>query len=137
MRYVTATFFLVMLLFEVLQYNDPDGPFWMLAYGIPAAWAGLATVAPDRLHGTVMRSLLAGSLITFIAATFVFWPTTAGWWHTDVWWNDEPAREGMGLMLSTLMIAVVAMIAFSGRGRVRNRTAAGSLSRSAPRERRI
>jgi hypothetical protein len=38
-----------MLLFVAVQYNDPDGPLWMVLYGVPAIWAGLAWMRPQLL----------------------------------------------------------------------------------------
>jgi hypothetical protein len=38
-----------MLLFVAVQYNDPDGPLWMVIYGVPAIWAGLAWMRPQLL----------------------------------------------------------------------------------------
>ena len=37
------------------------------------------------------------------------WPTEAGFWQREVWWNSELAREGMGMMIVTLALAVVAL----------------------------
>ena len=47
MRYVFGVVALTMLLFTVVQYNDPDGPLWMVYYGVPAVWAGITAPPHD------------------------------------------------------------------------------------------
>jgi hypothetical protein len=42
MTYLSILLGLIMLLFAGVQYNDPDGPLWVVIYGVPAAWAFLA-----------------------------------------------------------------------------------------------
>ena len=48
MRYVNGFFCVLMVLFTVVQYNDPDAILWILIYGLTAVWAGLAAFRPDR-----------------------------------------------------------------------------------------
>lgn len=107
MRYVFAGLALLMLLFAAVQYNDPDGPLWMLFYGVPAAWAGIAALRPHLLGGTVVRSLLGLSLLMVIVVAIAFWPPVAEWWLMSVWWESEEAREGMGLMLASIVLVAV------------------------------
>src|SRR5688500_4249540 len=59
MRYVFAGLALLMLLFVLVQYNDPDGPLWMVFYGVPAVFAGIAWMRPQLLAGTTPLMLLA------------------------------------------------------------------------------
>lgn len=107
MRYVFAVLGLLMALFAVVQFNDPDGPTWMVFYGVPAVWAGLAAVRPHLLSLTGPRLLLAASLVAAVVLVVVFWPPAEQWWRTEVWWESEESREGMGLMIATLTLAAV------------------------------
>jgi hypothetical protein len=107
MRYLYAFLSLVMILFAVVQYNDPDGPIWALIYGIPAAWAGVAAFRPDLLAGPRSRALLALSAVAAIGLTIWLWPTAPGWWRQEVWWDSEASREGMGLMIATAVVLAV------------------------------
>ncbi len=107
MRYVNGVLCAIMILFAIVQYNDPDFALWIVIYGIPAVWAGVAAFRPAVL----LRRLPTAGLALCTAAGFVgtayMWPTTPGWWRQDVWWNNELAREGMGLMVVTLVLLVV------------------------------
>ena len=52
MRYVFSVLALLMLLAVAVQYNDPDGPLWMVYYGVPAVWCALAAFRPQLVAGT-------------------------------------------------------------------------------------
>lgn len=108
MRYVNAVFCVLMLLFAAVQYNDPDAVFWGVVYAVPAFWAGLAAYRPQALRGRGASLGLAASIVLAVIGTVYFWPRDQGWWQQDVWWESEPAREGMGFMLATLTLLVVA-----------------------------
>ncbi len=132
MRYVFGIVALVMLGFAAVQYNDPDGPLWMLYYGIPGIWAGIAAFRPRLLAGGFWQALLGVSAAAFVALTLVYWPPVAGWWHEDTWRMNgavqgdaiaEQAREGMGLMMATAV--VVAVFAASLLSRTRRTRQAG------------
>ncbi len=107
MRYVNGVLCAIMILFMIVQYNDPDYPIWVVIYGIPAIWAGVAAFRPAAL----LRRLPTAGLVLCTGMAFVgtayMWPTTPGWWRQDVWWNNELAREGMGLMAVTFVLLVV------------------------------
>ena len=47
MRHLNAFLCVLLTLFTIVQYNDPDAPLWILIYGLPAIWAGLAAYRPD------------------------------------------------------------------------------------------
>jgi len=36
-----------------------------------------------------------------------FWPQTPGFWHQEVWWVTEEAREGMGMMIAFIALLTV------------------------------
>ena len=109
MRYLNGGLCLLMVLFAAVQYNDPDGVFWMPVYLVPAAWAGLAAYRPQLLRDPWPSIGLAGCLVLAVAGVFYFWPQDPGWWRQDVWWESEAAREGMGFMVATATLLVVAL----------------------------
>jgi hypothetical protein len=121
MRYFFAVLALLMLLFAVVQYNDPDGPMWMVFYGVPAVWAGIAWIRPHLLAGTAPLTLLGASLLAGLALVVVLWPPAEEWWRTEVWWESEASREGMGLMLAVAVLAAVFSWSLSLRSKVSGR----------------
>lgn len=104
MKYVCMILCVLMVLFIAVQYNDPDGLLWSVIYAVPAFWAGIAGFRIKLASGTAMYSLLWASTILILALTVYYWPTTPGFWQKDVWWNTETAREGMGMMICTVVI---------------------------------
>lgn len=109
MKYVFAVLALLMGLFAVVQYNDTDGPLWMVLYGVPAIWAAIAAIRPRLLAGTAALVLLAGCVLAGLVLVVVLWPPAEEWWRTEVWWESEASREGMGLMLvAGVLLAVLA-----------------------------
>lgn len=109
MRYLNGFFLVVFILFAAVQYNDPDVAIWVLIYGVPAAWAGVAAFRRDWLRQTLPTAGLGASLLVAIVGTVYMWPSEVGWWRRDIWWNNELVREGMGLMIVTIGLAVVAL----------------------------
>jgi Transmembrane family 220, helix len=103
MRYVNGFLCVVMTVFALAQYNDPDGVLWFLIYGIPAVWAGLAAFRPDLL--APRPGILAAYAVCLAAAvlyTVYMWPSLpANWIHV------EEEREGIGMMLVTAALLVV------------------------------
>jgi hypothetical protein len=69
-RCVSGVFALILALFAGVQYNDPDGPFWVVVYLVPAGWA--AAVRPGLLDARLACFALAA------VGTVVFWPTDPG-----------------------------------------------------------
>jgi hypothetical protein len=118
MRYLFYGLALLMFLAVAVQYNDPDGPLWMAYYGVPMVWCALAAVRPAIFAAAAARGLLAASVIAAIALTIWDWPSAAGFWHESVWQMGmtdpeaakiaEESREGMGLMIATAVLVVVA-----------------------------
>lgn len=124
MRYLFVFLALLMGLFVAVQYNDPDGPLWMLFYGIPAVAAATAAGWPRLLKLPMAQLLLAVATFAALGLTTALWPTATGWWRMSVWWEDEAAREGMGLMLASAVLISVLAASLTRRGRQRD-TAAG------------
>jgi heme/copper-type cytochrome/quinol oxidase subunit 2 len=57
-----------------------------------------------------MAAIVLGICIVLAAAqTLQAWPQDAGWWQQEVWWQSELAREGMGMMIVTVVLLVVAL----------------------------
>jgi len=117
MRYVNTLLGVVMLAFVAVQYNDPDPHVWMPIYGIAAAWALAAAFWPPRFSAAPVRALLAASLLAYIALTVYYWPQAPAFWRKEVWWNDEEAREGMGMMIALAVVLFVSLTAFRARSR--------------------
>lgn len=105
MRIVSAVFCVVLLLFAVVQYNDPDALFWGAIYGAAAVWCGLAAFRARVFESGAARGLLAASVALAVFGMIWFWPRTEGFWHMEVWWETETAREGMGMMVVLLGLA--------------------------------
>jgi hypothetical protein len=118
LRVVNIVLCLLMLLFIAVQYNDPDGLMWMAIYLVPAVWALLAAINPFAIGQGLLKTLLLLTIVASLAAMFYYWPKTSGWWKQEVWWEVETAREGMGMMI----VSVVLLVAlFSGMRAVRAR----------------
>ena len=117
MKILNIALCVLLLLFVAVQYNDPDGPLWMVIYGVPALWAALAAFRPAALGRGLPAALLGLCLLAALAATAYYWPTVPGWWHQEVWWQEETAREGMGVMLVLLTLAVACATAWRRRAR--------------------
>ncbi len=106
MRLLNGLLCSLMILFAAVQWNDPDGLFWAAIYAVPAGWAAVAAFRPRLLGSATAKGIWAVLMVSYLAATIYFWPTAATWWRIDVWWENEPAREGMGLMIATLVLAI-------------------------------
>ena len=109
MRVFNGLMALLLLLFAVVQYNDPDFFIWMPIYLVPAIWAGIAAIRPASFRNAVATGGLHLCLLAAVAGTIYAWPTDEGWWQREVWWESELAREGMGLMIVTVSLLVVAV----------------------------
>jgi len=107
MRYVHFLLALLMVSFAAVQYNDPDAPLWITIYLIPAAWALAAGLRPARLQSRAAERWLWATVAAGVGATVYYWPTVPGFWHKDVWWVEETAREGMGMMVALAVVLAV------------------------------
>jgi Transmembrane family 220, helix len=98
MRYVNGLFCVVLGLFALLQYNDPDALLWFLIYAIPAIWAGLIAFRPQLIRSSrLAAAAFLACLAAALAGTIAMWPSLpAGW--IDI----EEEREGIGLILVTV-----------------------------------
>lgn len=117
MKYVHIVFCLLLVLFAAVQYNDPDGPLWMVIYLIPAFWSAFAAFRLPRLRARLPMVALSVCLIAALGALLFYWPDVPGWWRKDVWWEVETAREGMGVMVGTLALLLALGSALHARRR--------------------
>jgi len=107
MRYVLMVLGLLMLAFAAVQYNDPDALLWVVIYLVPAAWAFAAAFRPAWVR-TLAGERLLWATVAVGAGTMVFyWPAMPGFWRQEVWWVEETAREGMGVMIGFAVLVVV------------------------------
>jgi hypothetical protein len=104
MRYVNGFFCVLFVLFAVVQYNDPDAVLWILIYGVTAVWAGLAAFRPARFaHNRLLLGAFGVTLVAMAAGAVYEWPQSIA-----DWWDNEFVREGLGLIIATVALLVVA-----------------------------
>lgn len=115
MRIISGAFSLLLMVFALVQYNDPDFLTWFIIYGLAAAWCAVAAFRPQLMaeYGA-LRALFALCMIGAIAGTIYFWPSGAAWWTKDVIWENELVREGLGMAIVTTGL-VIAGLAWWGR----------------------
>jgi len=106
MRYLNIVLCMLMLVFIGVQYNDPDGPMWMLIYLVPASWAAVAAFRARWLARPLPNALLLSSMALAAYGVVHYWPDAPRWWAKEVWYVVETAREGMGMMIVLLVLAV-------------------------------
>ncbi len=99
----------LMVLFAAVQYNDPDGLKWMVIYGIPAILALVAGLRAEWYQSLALRGVLLAGILAAIAGTVYYWPSSDRWWSKAVWWEVETAREGMGMMITVVVLALIFM----------------------------
>ena len=117
MRYVSIVLGAFMVLFAAVQYNDPDPHVWVPVYLVPGAWAFAAAFRLRWFSALPVQALLAASLAAYAALTIYYWPQTPEFWRKDVWWQDEEAREGMGMMIALAVLLFVSAAALTARSR--------------------
>ena len=110
MRVFNGVLCALLILFAIVQYNDPDGLFWFAVYGVGAIWCLLAALRSTLLDRAAVRGLFFFTCIAALAGTVWFWPTDEQWWMQEVWWNAETAREGMGMMIILVCLAAAAAV---------------------------
>jgi Transmembrane family 220, helix len=111
MRYLNGSLCVLMTLFTIVQYNDPDAPLWMLIYGLAAIWAGLAAYDPGAVaHHHWLLGLLGLNILAVGAGAIYMWPL-----EVTTWWENEEVREGLGLMITASSLLVVAFALWRSR----------------------
>jgi Transmembrane family 220, helix len=110
MRWPLGVFLIVMLSFAAVQYNDPDGPLWMLLYGAAAVWCAIALWRPGTLRGTPALLGLAALSIAVYVLGFLWEIRT---FNPDFLTRSmmsggvETTREAFGLLIAALVTAWV------------------------------
>ncbi len=117
MKYLNIVLCAFMVLFAAVQYNDPDAILWIVIYLVAAVCAGVAGFRLDVARAKTPLALLGASAAAFVAGTVYYWPTTPGFWRQDIWWETETAREGMGMMIATVVVAIAFYTAWSARSK--------------------
>lgn len=107
MRYLHILLGLVMVAFAAVQYNDPDALLWIVIYLVPAAWAFAAAFRMAQVRSVAGERLLWATVAIYVGATVFYWPTMPEFWRKDVWWVEETAREGMGVMIALAVVLAV------------------------------
>jgi hypothetical protein len=125
LQLINAFLCVLLIAFAGVQYNDPDFYFWVPVYLLPAALAGFAAYRPQQLWRPPQRTVLLLCIVAGGVGTLWLWPTEVGFWHRDVWWQSETAREGMGIMIVTLALVVTAFSAWLSRHGGVSSTASG------------
>ena len=118
MRILSAILGAMLILFAVVQWNDPDGPIWMVIYGVGAIWCWLAALRPGLFGIGPVYALLAVCFTAAVAGMVYFWPQVSNWWDIDVWWPEvtgETSREGMGMMVLVLFLLAPVWLAVRTR----------------------
>ena len=111
MKYLNGVLCVVLALFAIAQYNDPDFLVWFLIYGIAAVWCGLAAFRPARLaHSRPALIGLGACLVLAAGGSIYLWPT-----EIATWWDNEAVREGIGLIIVTVSLAIAAITAWRRR----------------------
>ena len=108
MRIIHAIFCIVLIAFTVVQHNDPDFYFWMPVYGVPAILVAIAAWSPGSLSLLAMRASITVCAVLGVIGTVLLWPREENFWRQEVWWESELAREGMGMMIATVALLLLA-----------------------------
>jgi hypothetical protein len=109
MRYVNGIFCVVLALFALVQYNDPDFLLWFLIYGIAGAFCAIAAFRPGLWPASgALRAAFWACFALAVVGTAIYWPVV---W-TD-WIHVEETREGVGMWI-VMAGMVVAAIVFRG-----------------------
>ena len=118
MRILNGILAAFLVLFAVVQWNDPDGPLWIVIYGIGAVWCGPAAFRPAVYAGAVAAGLFGLCLLAAIGGMIWFWPDVSNWWDIDVWWPEvtgETSREGMGMMVLVVCLLAAGSVVMQAR----------------------
>lgn len=114
--------FLVILLlaFMGVQWNDPDGWLWALIYAVPVVALLIAIFRQKWYSNGVLRALSLCCVLGSLAMVVYYWPTQKLFWQQEVWWEEETAREGMGMMIAALCLIAGVWGGFKRSGRSDN-----------------
>ncbi len=112
MKVLNVVLGLLMIVFAAVQMNDPDSLIWIVYYLIGAAWALIAAFKSQWLRSPVGNGLLWLSILVAVGGVIYYFPQMDRFWEREVWWVEETAREGMGVMI---LLVVMLIALFSSR----------------------
>jgi hypothetical protein len=115
MRWLNGLLALVMVAFAAVQYNDPDWALWVVYYAVPMFWVLVAGFRHALLQRTQWLGALWACVAVWIGLVYFYWPTMPNFWRQAVWWEEETAREGMGLMIALGVLLVALFTAYRKR----------------------
>jgi hypothetical protein len=111
MRAANGVACVILGLFALVQYNDPDALYWFAIYAIAALWCGLAAFRPQVLGGhNALAPLFAVCLIAYALGTVYYWPRGEAWWSGQMIWDSETVREGLGMLIATIGLVLAAPV---------------------------
>ena len=129
MKPIALVLAVLMALFALVQLDDPDGLRWASLYSAVALALALAALRPAWLRGAPGRVALLALIGLLGVLLVLLWPEQRGFWRREVWWEEETAREGLGIAIALLAALVALPAAF---GRAPTRTAARAAVEPAP-----
>ena len=104
MRYLNGSLCVLLALFTIVQYNDPDAILWIVIYGLPAIWAGFTAYRPNAFeHNHLLVGVFGLNLLAIAVGAIYMWPQ-----EVSTWWDNEEVREGLGLIITTIALLIVA-----------------------------
>lgn len=117
LRVVSVVMLILLLLCVAVQYNDPDGPVWMLIYGYGTVVTALAVAKRYTVFAAV-------GFVGYLAGFFYWLPgivvdnpshilTDLQMGHQGV----EEAREAFGLLIAAVWMLVLAIVRYRNRSR--------------------
>jgi hypothetical protein len=113
MRYLSGFLCVLLALFTTVQYNDPDAILWVLIYGLPTIWAGFAAYRPSAFaHNQLFLRVFGLNTLAVGAGAIYMWPS-----EVSTWWESEEVREGLGLIITTVALLLVALTLWRTRHR--------------------
>jgi hypothetical protein len=104
MSYLNGFLCVLLASFTIVQYNDPDAILWILIYGLPTIWAGVAAYRPRAFaHNRLFLGLFALNILAVGAGAIYMWPS-----QVSTWWDRGEVREGLGLIITTVALLLMA-----------------------------
>lgn len=102
MRFVHGALSAMLILFAVVQYNDPDWYYWAPVYLLAAAWSLLAMRQPERFATWIVARVGAPISIALFLVGFASLAShiQPGWIHI------EEAREAIGYLICAATTAL-------------------------------
>jgi len=113
-RFISGFLAIVFMAFAAMQYNDPDGWKWIIAYLVPCVLFGL--LVGDRHYAKAGKMLL----IIFIFTALIYIPDLIKWMSTgfpsivETMQAEKPSvelmREFFGLVIIILSLVYYRML---------------------------